>query len=266
MDFEKYKRRMTRNGNQDVGDAYNNNTIAFIEATFSSSPTFRVLDVVSTEFPNMKKIDARVVEVERLGNLREIYFRPNQGLNLGTYVKFDGETWLIFDVWGSTKTRMYVMAQKCNRTLKWSNYKVYKNADGTVDNSKVYEFDCIASASPLGSKANQSKMEIEYNKYDVELPNAQLYAYVEANASTRTIRIDQRFIFGINVYEVVGIDDTTAIDKNGFGVLQMTLQVATKQMERDDFTNRIGHNPFAIDNTPTPPPTDDGEDEGGILW
>jgi hypothetical protein len=64
--IDKYKRRLGRNGD-DVGKVYDNNTIAFIEATFHASPTFRVLEVKSTELTHITEIDARVVEVERMG-------------------------------------------------------------------------------------------------------------------------------------------------------------------------------------------------------
>lgn len=249
---DKYRKRLTRNGD-DVGEVYNNNTIAFIESTFSSSPTFRILDVVSTEFPDIKKMDARVIEVERLGSLREILFRHKQGLNVGTYVKFDGDTWLIFDKWGSIATGLKVMVEKCNRTIKWSR------------NGNVRELDCIASATPLGSKANQGKNEIEWNKYDVRLPMGQLFCFVELNNYTREIELNQRFIFGSNVYEVVGIDDTTSVDTSvnpkGYGILSLTLNITTKRAN-DDFENRIASQEgIVVEDQPAPQPN-----EGGSPW
>ena len=117
--LDRFKNRLTRNG-QNIGEVYANNTIAFIEATFSDSPTFRVLEVVSEQFPDITEMDSRVVEVERMGTLREVLFRPYQGLNIGTFVKFDGYTWLIFDQWGDRNSTKYTaLVEKCNRTLKW---------------------------------------------------------------------------------------------------------------------------------------------------
>jgi hypothetical protein len=262
--LDKYRSRLSRNGTN-TGEVYASNTIAFIEATFQASPTFRVLEVVSTEFPEITQMDARVVEVERMGTLREVLFRPNQGLNIGTYVKFDGGTWLIFDKWGSTQshTGLKVLVEKCNRTLKW------KDANGIVQ-----EIDCIATQSPLGSKANQGKNDIEWNKYDVRLPLGQLYVFVEKNDITSTISLNHRFIFGSNVYEVFGIDDTSSVDNNGFGVIQLTVKVATKQ-DADDFQNRIAFNQYETPSTAVLP-TDGGENpvdgtnedsgNGGLMW
>lgn len=245
--LDKYRRRLNRNGSN-TGEVYVSNTIAFIEATFHASPTFRVLEVHSTEFPLITNIDARVVEVERMGTLREVLFRPHQGLNIGTYVKFDGETWIVSDVWGDKNNQLKVMVQKCNRTLKW------KDA-----NENVLEVDCIASQSPLGSKANQGKNDIEWNKFDVRLPLGQLYVYIEKSDLTSVIRLNQRFIFGSNVYEVFGIDDTSLVDKNGHGIIQLTVKVTTKQ-NGDDIENRIANNVYETTDT-----TNNGE-TGGLIW
>jgi len=255
--LDKYKNRMNRKGN-DIGESISNNTIAFIEATFHASPTFRVLQVSSTEYPDITEMDARVVEVERMGSLREVLFRPYQGLNIGSYVTFDNDTWIAFDKWGSFETTgVKLMVQRCNRLLKW------KDA-----NDAIQSIWCVASASPLGSKANQSKIDIEWNKYDVSLPQGQLYVFVEKNPMTSKVNINHRFIFGSNVYEVFGIDDTTAVDENGFGLVQMTLRVTTRR-DKDDFINSIAFNKYeTVEDTSisTIETVGEDEDKGGLIW
>jgi hypothetical protein len=253
--FDKYKRRLKRNGN-DIGEVYKNNTIAFIEATFHASPTFRVMGVKSSKNPEITEMDARVVEVERLGTLREVILRPNQDLDIGTYVTFDGETWIVFDKHGSAGAGKSVklVVEKCNRTIKW------RDKDGNV-----IEHDCVASSMDLGSKAKQGKNEIEWNKYDVRLPLGQLFVFVETNADTSTIKLNDRFIFGRNVYEVVGIDDTTTVGKDGYGIIQLTIKVATIRAE-DDFTNRIAYNSYTVEETTTPTDNANNSGDGGTLW
>lgn len=233
---DKYKNRLRRSGNN-IGEAYQNNTTAFMNATFDKSPTFRVLGVKSTQFPSITQMDARVIEIERMGNVREVIFRPNQSLDIGTYVTFDGDTWLIFDKYGNSGNSVKVLVQKCNSTLKWRD----KNGD-------IIEIDCVASASDLGAKTKQSKNDIELNKYDVRLPTGQLYVFVEANPLTRQIELNQRFIFGKSVYEVVGIDDITSVNKDGFGIIQLTIKKTTSQLG-DDFVNRIAVNQYTTENT-----------------
>jgi hypothetical protein len=251
--LDRYRNRLSRNGN-DVGEVYKNNTIAFIEATFHASPTFRIMEVESSLNPEITEMDARVVEVERLGTLREVILRPNQSLEIGTYVKFDGDTWLLFDKYGGTgATSIKLLAIRCNDTIKW------KDKDGNVK-----EVVCNASATDLGSKSKQSKNEIEWNKYDVRLPLGQLIISVELNEDTESIKLNDRFIFGRNVYEVTGVDDITLVDK-GYGVIQFTVKITTQRAE-DDFANEIAYNSYKVEETTTT--TDDTNDsgDGGTLW
>jgi hypothetical protein len=253
MSLDKYKRRLGRNGN-DVGEALKNNTIAFIESTFSASPTYRVMEVVSFNDPDITEMDARVVEIERLGTLREVILRPSANLEVGTYVRFDGDTWLLFDKYGGTgATNIKLLAIKCNRTIKW------QDKDGNIK-----EYDCNASATDLGSKAKQSKNEIEWNKYDVRLPLGQLFISMELNPDTKQIGLNDRFIFGRNVYEVTGIDDITNVSRNGYGIVQLTVKITT-QRDTDDFDSRLAFNEYTVEETGTPTVEEDGED-GGMLW
>jgi hypothetical protein len=251
--IEKYRNRLNRNG-ADLGEAYNNNTIAFIESTFHASPTFRVMGVKSIEKPHITEMDARVVEVERMGTLREVLFRPtSEGLNEGTYVTFDGHTWLIFDKFGQNKA----LVEQCNRQLKWYDR-----------NGVLHSIDCIASSQDLGSKAKQSKNEIEWNKYDVRLPLGQLFVFVELRPETEKIDLGHRFVFGRKVYEVTGIDDTTIVRENGdnvYGVLQLTVKVTTIK-EEDDFENRIAYNIYDDTSTVAPTEGDTSTGEGGRIW
>jgi hypothetical protein len=253
--LDKYKRRLGRNGN-DVGEVYKNNTIAFIEATFHASPTFRVMGVNSNKFPEVTEMDARVVEVERLGSLREVILRPNEDLNIGSYVTFDNETWIVYDKYGSigTGNSVKLVVAKCNRIIRW------RDADG-----KILEFDCVSSATDLGSKAKQSKNEIEWNKYDVRLPLGQLFVFVEANKDTTAIKLNDRFIFGRNVYEVTGIDDITNVEKDGHGVVQLTVKITTVRAE-DDFENGIAYNGYTVEDTTTPTDDTNNSGDGGMLW
>lgn len=247
--IDRYKNRVNRNG-KDLGQAYDNNTIAFIEATFHASPTFRKLGVKSIEKPHIKEMDARVVEMERMGTLREVLFRPStEGLNEGTYVNFDGHTWLIFDKYGKNK----VIVSQCNRKLNWFD-----------KNGTFHAIDCIASSQDLGSKAKQSKNEIEWNKFDIKLPLGQLFVFVELRPETEDIDLGDRFVFGRKVYEVTGIDDTTTVresESGTYGILQLTVKVTTIR-EQDDLDEKIAQNIY--DDTSVVEPIENVIDEGEI--
>ena len=257
MDYiNRYRKRLYRNG-EDTGEALTNNTISFINRNFTSSPTYRKMEVSSSSNPTLVSMDARVVEIERLGTLREIILRPNESLEIGTYVRFDGYTWLLFDKYGGAgSTSIKMLAIKCNRKIKWVP---------RGDNSIVCEYDCVASATDLGSKAKQSKNEIEWNKYDVRLPLGQLFISIEANTYTRKIKLNDRFIFGRNVYEVTGIDDVTNIANNGEGIIQLTVKITT-QRTTDDFENGLAENIYKDEEINSTEPTSPIIDDGGMLW
>lgn len=250
--FDRYRRRVRSFGN-DVGESLTRNTNAFIDSTFHASPSFRVMEVNSYHDPDIKEMDARVIEIERLGSLREVILRPNHNLEIGTYVKFDGDTWLLFDKYGGTgSTNIKLLAIRCNRKIRWISKE---------DKNEVIELDCVASATDLGSKSKQSKNEIEWNKYDVRLPLGQLFVTIEANPDAKSINLNDRFIFGRNVYEVTGIDDITGIDENGYGIIQLTVKIDTIRNE-DDFENEIAYNKWIEDFSNDDP----DEDKGGRIW
>lgn len=245
--IDKYRRKITETNGKDMGEAYAKNTTYLMESTFHASPTYRVMKVGGTEYLDVDTIDGRVIEVERMGSLREVLFRPlSEGVNIGAYLEFDGDTWLAFDRFGQNK----VLVERCNRSLKW------------YDRNNVYhEIDCIASATDLGSKSKQSKNELEWNKYDVRMPLGQLFVFVELTSETKLIGLNDRFIFGENVYEVTGRDDTTAVNRNGHGVLQLTIKLVPTR-DGDDFENQIAENKY-ITTAPVEEPV---EDEGGSIW
>ena len=245
--LDKYNKRLKRYGDN-VGDAYSKNTISFIESTFHASPTYRVMEVQSAQRPDLKVMDGRVVEVERLGTLREIILRPTKSLEIGMSVKIDNEWFMLIDKYGGTgSTSIKMLAIKINESLKW------------YDKSGTYQdFMCVASATDLGSKSKQSKNEIEWNKYDVRLPIGQLFVSVEKNDITNGIGLNHRFIFGRFVYEVTGIDDITTVNDDGFGIIQYTAKITTKR-DDDDFDNKIAHNTHLDDGK-------NDEDEGGRIW
>lgn len=252
--FEKYKKRLMRNGS-DVGEAYENNTLNFIEKTFSSSPTYRIMSINSIAYPDVVEMDGRVVEVERLGTLREIILRPRKNLEIGMNAEIDGEWYMLIDKYGGTgSTSIKMLSIKINESIRWYN------KDG-----ELMEFMCVSSATDLGSKAKQSKNEIEWNKYDVRLPMGQLFVSVEKSEYTDEIGLNHRFIFGRNVYEVTGIDDITLVNDDGNGIVQYTVKITTRR-EEDDFENNIAHNSYKDVPITDTPKDGDEDDEGGRIW
>lgn len=265
--INKYKRRFNIVGSvpkpnledieneYNVGTSYGNNTDYFIEQTFHSSPSYRIAKIESYQKPHIDKMECRVISVERMGALREVLFRPSaEGLGVGTYMIFDDQKWLIFDIWSSKK----VMVERCNDTLIWIDR--YGNLN---------QIDCIASTTDLGSKAKKNKDEIEWNKLDVFLPLGQIFIFIEKRPETTSIELNDRFIFGSSAYEVTGIDDVTAVMANQYGIIQFTLKKSITT-SRDNFETRIAYNNYNESEKEKPsvepnlPP--DTEGEKGRIW
>lgn len=254
---DKMSRRMKPKGLND-GESIHRNAVEFANKNFHKSPSYRRVKVLSTRQPDLKEIDARVMSIERMGDIREILFRPYEGVDVGTYLSFDGETYLIYEKFGSIKAgKVKVLAEKCTEEVRW------KQSD-----DEIYSLPCVASATQLGSKANQGKNALEWNKFDVRLPLGQIFVFVQKNDETSKIKLSQRFIFGSNAYEVLGFDDVTSTDFCGHGFIQITAGLTTKR-EGDDFKNKVADNDFLIvpgDETEPPTIPDTPEDDGGRMW
>lgn len=246
---DKMRRRMSHKGDNE-GESLKSNSIAFTNKNFKKSPSYRRLAVKSAKYPELTEIDARVMSIERMGDIREILFRPFEGVEVGSYLTFDGNTYLVYDMYGGIDSgKMKVIAEKCTEQLRW------RDANGEVQ----WEY-CVASATQLGSKANQGKNALEWNKYDVRLPLGQIFVFIQRNDFTKQLDLNHRFILGSNAYEITGFDDVTSTDVEGLGFIQITMSLTTKRHEKDDFENKIAHNePEAV-----LPPLD--ENDGGRLW
>lgn len=246
---DKAKRRMNARGDHE-GESIHRNAVEFANKNFHKSPTYRRMKVKSFKRPELKEIDARVMSIERMGDIREILFRPYEGVDVGCYLTFDENTYLVYDMYGSIDAgKVKVLAEKCTEKLRWK--------DGNGDYFEEY---CVASATQLGSKANQGKNALEWNKFDVRLPLGQIFVFVERNNKTKSLKLSQRFILGSNAYEVTGVDDVTSTDVEGYGFIQVTMSVTTKQ-DKDNFETKVAYNKSS---TETPAETDGNCDEGRI--
>lgn len=232
--ISRHRNKLLRHG-YDVGNVYKNNTEYFVSENFSSSPTFKNALLSSRKYPNKTNIHIRSIGVERLGSLREVLFLPDESVELGAYLNFDEADWIVFDEYG-TGISPKVMVAKCNRVLKWLD----KNG---VSHNQL----CVASSTDLGSKSKQGKSEIEWNKYDIKLPRNQLFIFTPLNDNTKEIKLNTRFIIGSRVYEVVGVDDTTSVSIDGFGIIQLTIRLTTTR-ENDDFDNGVAENLYGKDD------------------
>lgn len=234
--INRFRRRVKSQGDT-AGEAITNHTEQYLERTFKDSPSYKLSGVESSQYPDIKTIDTRVVSVERMGSLREIIFKPKEFLDIGSYLVFDNSKWLIYDAFTNTVSPK-VIAQKCNEILKWKE---------TLESGEVVEhsYSVVSGASDLGSKAKQSRSEVPYNKLDIREPIGQLFIYVESNEFTNTLEVDKRLIIGDRVYKVVGKDGTTLtsdlihpVHGYNYGIVYFIMQLDTMK-PKDDFVENI---------------------------
>ena len=234
--IDRFRRRVKSQGDT-AGEAITNHTEQYLINSFKDSPSYILAGVESSQYPDIKEIDTRVVSVERMGALREVIFKPKQFLDIGAYLLFDNSKWLIYDAFTNTVSPK-VIVQKCNEILKWQDTL----EDGTV---VEHSYPVVSGASDLGSKAKQSRSEVPYNKLDIREPIGQLFIYVESNEFTNALKIDKRLIIGDRVYKVVGKDGTTLtsdlihpIHGYNYGIVYFIMQLDT-MTDKDDFVNNI---------------------------
>lgn len=225
--YNRYQRISSVRGGS-TGEAMTSRSEQFINSKFKDSPSYKRAKVTSTQYPDLDEIDTRVVSIDRMGTLRDVIFRPNEGVDKGTYLHWTDNgkptTWLVFDAYLNTISPK-VTVQQCNEYLK------FEGADGKIHQIYVY-----AGATGLGSKASQLRAEIPYNKLDIKEPTSQLFIYMESNEYTNKLDVNHRLIIGRRAFKIIGKDDTTytQIEGNGdgnqrfnFGILAFTLTLDT---------------------------------------
>ena len=251
--LERYNWRIKVDGTN-LGEALRNNTHYMKNKKFTDATTYRkakwYLDK-GTENETSGDIDIRVVEIDRMGSIRNILFKLGEGVRLGTILEFDNDLWLAYDTYGSLRDDIKMRVSKINDELVW------KDRAG-----KVHKVPSISTISALGSSANSNDGKYLENAYNVHMPEGKILVFVELTEETKTIELKQRFIIGSKVYNVVYTDDVTMIDKDYHGVLKLILEVDLKYNNKDDFANSIAYNEsFELDQSSAE--NGDKEDNGG---
>lgn len=253
MDYlELYKKRITSDGDN-VGDALRENTHYFKNKKFKDGMTYRLANVyrnMGTPSEIVKKVDVRVIEIDRQGGLRNILFRPNEYYEVGNIVEFDDTQWLAYDTYGSVVDDIKLRVSRINDIMKWRD-----------ETGIIREIPCITATSYLGSGAKSNDTGLTYNNFNVQLPIGKIYMFVELNELTKNVKIGQRFICGSKPYKVTHIDDISLVDSNYYGILQISLDIDLRYRDRDDFENGIAYNDiWEIDSKGN---DGDGDGQGG---
>lgn len=244
--LEKYTKKISQSGNS-ISESINTNTMNYIQSKFKDSTTYRRAKYYhrKNDIRFDGEIDIRVLDIRRMGSIKNVLLRPSETLDVGNTLVFDDEEWLIYDRYGSKENHFKLEISKINDRLIWVD------ANGIIN-----DLPCVSGTTYIGSKSRQNRYDIETNTYDVRLPAGQIFVFAEYNKDTKTLDLNQRFIFGRKVYEIAGIDDVTSVESSGYGIVQFTMKLTTIK-ESDDFETGIAENHYK---------NEESENGGGGLW
>lgn len=244
--LDRYSKKISQSGSS-ISDSISTNTTQYIQSKFKDSTTYRRAKYYhrknDVEFRN--EIDIRALDIRRMGNIRNVLLRPTESLDIGYTLIFDENEWLIYDKYGSAENHLKLEVAKINDRLVWIDA-----------NGILIDLPCVSGTTYIGSKSRQNRYDIETNTYDVRLPAGQIFVFAEYNRDTKTLDLNQRFIFGRKVYEIVGIDDVTSVESDGYGIVQFTMKLTTI-IDGDDFISGIAVNNYDVE---------EGSSGGGGLW
>jgi hypothetical protein len=190
-----------------ITQAFINDSIAQVNDDFDKSPSFKKiqLDGVQTDcIINHKK-----------SNVLDILLRPQSVITKGLYVTFNTDTFLLTEF---IANEIYPKAtlELCNANIKWKDSA-----------NVVKEFKCIVKG--------ESYKEVEDKL--VVTSESEIAILVQYNDETKTIKPNQRFIFGNSAFEVTSIDEVSNVYK-GKGILKLGVKY-TSATDTDDKTNQI---------------------------
>ncbi len=202
-----YKTRILSNGNGIKATNENASKSAFIDV-FD--------DISGNETIYIDGIATKVILINGKDSTYQIVqFLPSTTVSIGEIVTIGTKYWLVTD-FVPNPISPKASIQFCNDTIKWQNASGFK-----------YSIPCVATRSLL------TKMDIKESSYNVSLLAGEMNVFVPNNEITETIKADQRFYLGNQIYNVTGIDDISNI-----GIIRFAMKTTTKS-ENDNDDERI---------------------------
>lgn len=209
MDLSLYKARINATSST---ESVMNHTALLINEEFEQASTYRKIKInqLNGECIFKRTEDSKVLK---------IILRPNELMNIGDYVEMNDEVYLATE-FIPNEISPNAEIQICNATLKWKN-----------DNGDLHNYKCIVTGNSyeFGEQTGNERM--------VYISNAELNALVQYNDKTKTIKPEQRFVFGEYAYKVTSIDCMSFVH-NQTGYIQLGLE-STGVSNNDDIITGV---------------------------
>lgn len=206
---------------EDFENAYTN----YLVDVFENSPNY---NLVQKNFDYTTDYKTIIVEYDVGKNLigyKRLVSYPytTQQFEIGDYIHWNYGSvltnWLMFAIDKQFDYNLNGKIKKCNSTLKWRD-----------THNNVISYPCV-----IDDKINNS--DFDYAR-DLIVPSGGIIVHVQTNSDTETLYLNQRFIFGKNVYKL-----NAQID---FSSPYLMTLILTKDNESpdvmDDFSNGIANN------------------------
>lgn len=158
---------------------------------------------------------------------KKIIFSQNPGLVLGKKFSFGENIWLTTDISSLYTNSCSCIVRRCNNVIR------YQDDDGYDSEPCVIDYN---------SSGNQLDI-----KQDIILPTKVIKLYVQNNKITNQIKVNNRFIFGSQVFKVISLEDYNRIKTNDkhIGILTFILELDSLGAN-DDRINDIAANGLVI--------------------
>jgi hypothetical protein len=209
MDLTLYQKMIGEN-NSSITQAYINDTITHVNDMFSKSPSFEQM-----------KFDGVFIDTiisHKKSNVLDLLLRPQTSLNKGIYAVYETDTYLLTEFIANEIYPKATIAL-CNSFLKWKD-----------DLGVVKEYKCVIKGNTFN---NDQKKDVN----ELIASTGQIQVLVQYNDETKTIKPNQRFIFGNSAYVVDTIDDISNVYKNK-GIINLVVK-AVSTTDTDDKINQV---------------------------
>lgn len=184
-------------------DYYVNHMQALIDSEWYNTTT---LFTIKKEDPfgslQFDDIEAHVIHaidkstgMKQGDDFRELIFRDlDTTTELGTCWYFDDNYWLAINLDEYNRTSKNIFVRRCNNALRW-----YDDIDGhLIEIPCIIEYDATSPSPQVDN--------------DIITPNNKLTIICQGNATTGTIKVNQRFMFGKRPFKVTGYNNYMWVD------------------------------------------------------
>jgi hypothetical protein len=193
-----------------------------IKLSFFNSPSYYQVQVNTPSNPTLaSNLDSWIVDDSKIKELKQIQLIPDQVLNFGDIILWNGQRWITTQVDNMGGIYYRGSIQRCFSSLKW--------LDSTGETREAW-FTLTSETRSLG---------IQDGKVLI-MPYERRYLAIQSNAYTQQIKKDQRFIFDNRVWKTVSIDGLLT------GLIMLTLEENLESNANDrmdlriaDYTNNI---------------------------